>query len=94
MLNTARNFGAVGDEPTGDRRVQAATDGAASNRKGGMLFPAGAYRVSGLNFPSGRFSSLLSNSSQPHLNETLNFSLSEEKHVITRKIRSSIIRFV
>ncbi len=48
MLNNVREFGAVGDGITDDRAaIQAAVDNAAaSTSQGGILFPAGTYRVS------------------------------------------------
>jgi hypothetical protein len=56
MLNNVRDFGAVGDGITDDREaIQAAID-AVSNDKGGILFPAGTYRVSRVNVPGKRWS--------------------------------------
>jgi len=47
MLNNVKDFGAVGDGVTDDRvKIQAAIDDAVTNKKGGILFPAGTYRVS------------------------------------------------
>src|SRR5882724_10858014 len=47
MLDNVRDFGAVGDGITDDRAaIQAAIDNAVSNNIGGILFPAGTYRVS------------------------------------------------
>jgi Pectate lyase superfamily protein len=57
MLNNVRDFNAVGDGITDDRaKIQAAIDDAVSNNKGGILFPAGTYRVSRVTVPGGRWS--------------------------------------
>jgi hypothetical protein len=57
MLNNVKDFGAVGNGSTDDRAaIQAAIDDASSNNKGGILFPAGTYRVSRVAFPGGRWS--------------------------------------
>jgi Pectate lyase superfamily protein len=56
MLNNVRDFGAVGDGVTDDRAaIQAAIDNAVQfTPQGGILFPAGTYRVSRVNVPGGR----------------------------------------
>src|SRR3954471_22357548 len=57
MLNNVRDFNAVGDGITDDRaKIQAAIDDAVSNNKGGILFPAGTYRVSRVTVPGGLWS--------------------------------------
>jgi hypothetical protein len=58
MLNNVRDFGAVGDGTADDRvAIQAAIDDAVqSGDKGGILFPAGTYRVSRVTVPGGRWS--------------------------------------
>jgi hypothetical protein len=57
MLNNIRDFGAIGDGITDDRvAIQAAIDDAANNNQGGILIPAGTYRVSRVSFPGGRWS--------------------------------------
>lgn len=53
MLNNVRDFGAVGDGITDDRAaIQAAIDNAVMfTPQGGILFPAGTYRVSRVRVP-------------------------------------------
>lgn len=56
MLNNVKDlpFGAKGDGTTDDRAaIQAAIDDAVSTNKGGILFPAGTYRVSRVAVPGG-----------------------------------------
>jgi len=58
MLNNVKDFGVVGDGVTDDRAaIQAAIDNAIQfTPQGGILFPAGTYRVSRVNVPGGRWS--------------------------------------
>jgi hypothetical protein len=62
MLNNVKDFGAFGDGITDDRSaIQAAIDDAVTGNKGGILFPAGMYRVSRVTLPGGRWSLELNN---------------------------------
>jgi hypothetical protein len=60
MLNNVKDFGAAGNGTADDRPcIQAAIDDAVSQGKGGILFPAGTYRVSRIPediVPDGRWS--------------------------------------
>jgi len=57
MLNNVKDFGATGDDSTDDRvAIQAAIDDAVAKGTGGILFPAGSYRVSRVTVPGGRWS--------------------------------------
>ena len=58
MLNNVKDFGAVGDGVTDDRAaIQAAIDNAVQfTPQGGILFPAGTYRLSRVNVLGGRWS--------------------------------------
>lgn len=59
MLNNVKDFGAAGDGVQDDREaIQAAINDAVSKGKGGILFPAGTYRVSRVpsTVPDGRWS--------------------------------------
>lgn len=57
MLNNVKDFGAAGDGVQDDRKaIQEAINDAAGNGKAGILFPAGAYRVSRVTLTSGRWS--------------------------------------
>src|SRR5689334_6461526 len=57
MLNNVKDFGAKGDDTTDDRlAIQAAIDDAVAKGIGGILFPAGSYRVSRVTVPGGRWS--------------------------------------
>ena len=57
MLNNVKDFEAKGDGITDDREaIQAATDDAVSQGKGGILFPTGTYRVSRVTVAGGRWS--------------------------------------
>lgn len=52
-----RDFGAVGDGVADDRAaIQAAIDTAVADREGGILLPAGTYRVSRVDDPGARWS--------------------------------------
>src|SRR5262245_5416723 len=62
MPNNVKDFGAVGDGVTDDRlKIQAAIDDAIAGNKGGILFPAGTYRVSRTTLAGGRWALELNN---------------------------------